>query len=80
MLLGVFLLGMLVRRANTMGAVVGIASGAVCVCMSMWAGVGELWYGAVACIPTFLAGVAASSLLPSPASSKTKGLVLGHVE
>lgn len=76
MLLGVFLLGMFVRRANTFGAVIGFACGAACVGLAMWAQVGELWYGAIACIPTFIVGALASYLFPPPGDEKTKGLLV----
>lgn len=75
-LLGVFLLGMLIRRASTCGAIVGFICGVFCVGLSMCAEIGELWYGAIACVPTFVVGAIASYLSVPPDSKKTKGLVV----
>ncbi|QDU98291.1 sodium:solute symporter family transporter [Lignipirellula cremea] len=55
-LLGLFLLGMLVRRANTPGALAGMATGLLCVAAAGPLGVSEQWYGAISCLPTLLAG------------------------
>ncbi len=41
----------------------------------MIAGVGELWYGAVACLSTLGGGLLASYLMPAPAAKKTLGLM-----
>ncbi len=74
MLLGVFLLGIFSRRANTGGAIVGFAGGLVSVAAAMWAGVGELWYGAIACLPTILIGSFASYLFAPPDEAQTAEL------
>jgi len=78
LLLAVYLLGMLVPRANTVGALVGLAAGSAslafvwtCTEMDGW------WYGAYTCLPAFLVGVAASYLLPPPRSDQLKGLAFG---
>lgn len=80
MLLGVFLLGMLVRRAGTASALIGFASGVLCVSLAMWTGVGELWFGAIACVPTFLVGALASMLFEPPDENQVLGLVLPFSE
>ena len=67
LLLGLFLLGMLSRRANTPGAMIGFVAGAVCVGLAMRLQVGGLWFGAVACVPTAVVGMLASYLFPPPA-------------
>lgn len=69
-LLGLFLLGMLVRRASAWGAVVGWLAGVIiaipiCFCTrTSW-----LWYGVVGCAVTVFAGWLASLLLPSRSSA-----------
>lgn len=61
MLLAVFLLGMLVRSANQMGVLVGIATGLLCLA-AVWIGtdIPNWWYGAFTIIPTFVVGAIAS--------------------
>lgn len=77
LLLGVFLLGMLVRRANTGGAALGFLGGSICIGIAMANEVGELWYGALGCVPTFIIGVLASYCFPPPTPEQTQGLVIG---
>lgn len=75
LLMGVYLLGMLVPRANAGGALVGLVAGSAslafvwtCTDMHAW------WYGVYTCLPAFLVGVAASYLLPPPRSDQLRGL------
>ena len=76
LLLGVFLMGMLVRRANTAGAAVGLAAGALCLAL-VWTrtDISAWWYGAYTCLPTFGVGVLASYLFRPPRPDQLKGLV-----
>jgi Na+/proline symporter len=75
LLLAVFLMGMLIPRANTAGALVGLAAGAVSLAF-VWTqtDVHGWWYGAYTCLPTFGVGVLASYLFPKPAPGKMRGL------
>lgn len=75
LLLGVFLMGLLVPRANAGGAVVGLAAGAVGLAAA-WtrSDVSGWWYGAFTCLPTFVMGVAASCLFPRPRPEQRRGL------
>ena len=62
-LLGLFLLGMLVKRATAWGAVVGWFAGVVAVIpVCFFSGTSWLWYGVVGCGVTFLVGWLASLL------------------
>jgi len=76
-LLGIFLLGLLVKRANAVGTVIGWLAGVLAllpVCFFqgsfLWAKTSFLWYGVIGCGATILVGWLASLLLSfwSPAS------------
>ncbi len=78
LLLGVYLLGMLVPRANTLGALAGLAAGSIslalvwtCTDIHVW------WYGAFTCTPVFVVGVAASYLSAPPRPDQRRGLLFG---
>lgn len=55
-LLGMFLLGMLSRRANSFGVLVGTIAGTVCALLATRTAVSWLWYGPVGCFATILLG------------------------
>jgi SSS family solute:Na+ symporter len=62
-LLGVFLLGVLTKRANQSGAMVGMACGlAVELYIWLWTHVPWTWYVALGTIVTFVIGYSASVL------------------
>ena len=72
------LLGMLVPRANTGGALVGLAAGAAGLAfVSTCTEVHGWWYGIFTCLPAFLVGVAASYLFSPPCTEQLKGLAFG---
>ena len=75
LLLAVFLMGMLVPRANTGGAMVGLLAGAASL-MYVWTqtDICGWWYGAFTCVPAFVVGVGASYLFPAPRQEQLKGL------
>jgi len=82
-LLGVFLLAILVKRANTVGTVIGWLAGVVAlvpVCFFktsfLWAKTSFMWYGFVGCTATLLVGWLASALfsLVSPTPEHHTGL------
>ncbi len=78
LLMGVYLLGMLVPRANTGGALVGLAAGAAGLAfVSTCTEVHGWWYGIFTCLPAFLVGVAASYLFSPPCTEQLKGLAFG---
>ena len=79
LLLGVYLLGMLVPRANTGGALVGLATGAASLAI-VWActDIHGWWYGLFTCTPVFFVGAAASYLFPPPRPESSRGLVCGN--
>lgn len=63
-LVGVFLLGMLSRRAGPKGALSGFAAGFLTVlCVASFTGVSYMWYSAIGGTLTFLVGILTSSLL-----------------
>jgi Na+/proline symporter len=78
LLMGVYLLGMLVPRANTGGALVGLVIGFSSL-VFVWTrtDIHAWWYGVYTCLPTFLMGAAVSYLLPRPRSDQLKGLAFG---
>ena len=69
-MLGLFLLAMLSRRANSAGAWIGFVSGAI-VLSATWitTDVSHWWYGALTCVPTFVVGWLASWAFPIPRPS-----------
>jgi len=75
-LLGLFLLGMLSRRANTPGAVIGWVTGVLVVIPVCFASnISFLWYTLIGLIATFGAGWLVSWLFPAPELRQTDGLV-----
>jgi sodium-coupled monocarboxylate transporter 8/12 len=65
-LLGLFLLGILVRRANTVGAIAGWLVGVlVLIPVCFHTKVSFLWYGVVGCGVTILVGWTVSGLFPA---------------
>ena len=76
LLMAVFLLGMLVKRANSGGVWVGLAAGVTVLALT-WNHVDGTWHGAMSCLPTFFAGWATSYFFPSPPIEKIRGLVVG---
>ena len=76
-LLGVFLLGILVTRANEQGSLLGAVIGFATICaVGLATPINLFWYAPIGCTATFVAGVLASTLFPSPAANKTAGLTL----
>jgi len=67
MLLGVYLLGMFVSRANLPGVMIGLAAGVVCLA-SVWIGtdIPKWWFGAFTMLPTFAVGAIASLFFDPP--------------
>lgn len=67
MLLGVYLLGMFVSRANLPGVLIGIVTGLVCLA-AVWIGtdIPKWWFGAFTIAPTFLVGGIASLFFDPP--------------
>jgi solute:Na+ symporter, SSS family len=76
-LVGVFLLGMLVRRANAWGALSGLVGGvAVVLLVAAFTPVAGMWFGAVSALSAFGIGCAASLLRPPPGESTRELVVL----
>lgn len=75
-LLGVFLLGMLVPRANAGGALIGVGAGVSCLLAVLLTSLSHWWYGAVTCVPTVAVGALASLLFPAPPAEKVDGLIV----
>lgn len=82
MLLAVYLLGMLVRRANSPGVLIGFAAGLVCLAgVWIFTEIPQWWFGAFAMVPTFVCGAVASLLFAPPSASALKDTLLrGRVE
>lgn len=76
-LLGLFLLGATVRRANAAGAIIGLAAGMASLAAIFPSNIAFWWYGAFTCIPTFVVGAVASLLFEAPPSEKVQGLLVG---
>lgn len=75
-LLGLFVLGAAVRRANARGALIGLAAGGVALALIFPSDINPWWYGAFTGIPTLAAGAIASLLFPAPPKEKVAGLLL----
>jgi len=76
LLLGVYLLGMFVPRANTGGTWLGVASGIACLAaVAAATEVPAWWYGACACLPTVVVGTLASFAFAPPRADQLQGLV-----
>lgn len=66
-LMAVFLLGMFAPRANSAGALLGLATGAVCLLLVITAtSIPKWWYGAFTIFPTLLVGIIASRFFAPP--------------
>jgi sodium-coupled monocarboxylate transporter 8/12 len=76
-LLGLFLLGMLVPRTNTLGAMTGVLTGFVSLIFLYAAksNVSFMWYAMFGCIITMVVGYLVSLLMPPPPDSKLDDLV-----
>jgi SSS family solute:Na+ symporter len=76
LLLGLFLLGMLVPRANAAGACVGLIAGAAVLAgVIVRTNVPHWWYGAFTCFPAFFVGWLASYAFRPPPPEKMRGVV-----
>ena len=74
MLMGVYLLGMLVRRANLPGMLCGVATGSVALSIANWHfEVPVQWLGLFSIVPTFLVGWMASWLFAPPSQTALEG-------
>lgn len=76
-LLGLFLLGAMVPRANAQGALIGLMAGGAALAAIFPSSIAVWWYGAFTCIPTLVVGAVASLLFPPPPEEKVRGLMLG---
>jgi len=79
-LLGLFFLGMLLRRVTARGALVGWLAG-VAVLLLVWlaTGVSFIWYALIGCGATMIVGYLVSLLEPAPDPQRLEGLVWsGH--
>lgn len=77
-LLGLFLLGMLFKRANAPGAVIGWLAGmGVLTPICFFTNVSFLWYAVIGVIATVLAGWTASWLFPPPEPRQLRDLTRG---
>ena len=75
-LLGLFLLGALVPRANAAGAAAGLLAGLASLAAIFPTAITPWWYGALTCLPTLLVGFLASLLFPPPVEDKVRGFVV----
>ena len=83
LILGLFVLGMLSKRANTAGAWIGFVAGAtsliaVYMISEVWAWqkVSHWWYGFVTSVPTLSIGLLASRFFPPPGEKQIDGLIV----
>ena len=60
--LGIFLLGMSVKRASTSSAMIGLAAGTIGLILTFVFEISHWWFGANTCVPTYVAGAVASCL------------------
>jgi SSS family transporter len=77
MLLAIYLLGMLMQRANLEGILIGLAAGLIClVLVWVYTDIPKWWFGAFTILPTFVAGAIASRCFPKPPESMLKDTLL----
>jgi SSS family transporter len=76
-LLGLFLLGAGVRRANAQGAIIGLVAGVASLAAAIPSSLSVWWYGAITCVPIVLVGALASLFFPRPSDKQVHGLVIG---
>ncbi len=75
-LLGIFLLGMLTRRANQGGTLIaGLAGFALVICTVFRTEVSFMLYTLIGCVTTLILGALLSLLFPQPEEGKLQGLV-----
>ena len=67
--LGLFLLGMSVKRATSNTAMIGLTAGTIGLVMTFVFEISHWWYGAITCVPTYLVGVMASCMVSSDDTS-----------
>lgn len=78
LMLGIFLLGMLSPRANTPGALIGLAGGILFFGVAKAAGM-SFWYdGACTTTATLFVGLFASLLFPPPSEKQLQGVEVGN--
>ncbi len=74
-LLGLFLLGMMTKRANAKGAVIGWVAGfAVLIFVAFTTKVSFLWYAMIGCVITMTVGWVTSLLMAPPNPKQLEGL------
>jgi SSS family solute:Na+ symporter len=77
MLLAIYLLGMLMRRANLAGILIGLVAGLIClVLVWVFTDIPKWWFGAFTIFPTFVVGAIASLCFPRPSESALKETLL----
>jgi hypothetical protein len=77
MLLAIYLLGMLMQRANLEGILIGLTAGLIClVLVWVYTDIPKWWFGAFTILPTFVAGAVASLCFPRPPESALKDTLL----
>ncbi len=76
-LLGLFLLGMLFKRANVQGAVLGWFAGVIVLVPVCFATrISFFWYASIGCAATIITGLITSSFFPKPTVQQLDDLVL----
>ena len=79
MLLAIYLLGMLTRRANLPGVLIGLAAGLVCLAVVwVFTDVPKWWFGAFTIVPTFVVGAISSLCFPRPPESALRDTLLSR--
>ena len=74
-----YLLGMLLRRANLQGVLVGFAAGLASLAgVWIFTDVPTWWFGAFTIVPTFVVGAIASLLFPAPPESALRNTLLSR--
>jgi SSS family transporter len=77
MLLAIYLVGMLIRRTNLPGVLIGLAVGLLCLA-AVWifTDIPTWWFGAFTIVPTFIAAAIASLFFPPPDKAALKDTLL----
>jgi SSS family transporter len=75
-ILGVFVLGMLSRRANAPGATIGLLAGALGGAVAFQIEASSFWFGAFTSVPTFIVGWLASFAFPAPDPTQVERMLV----
>jgi SSS family solute:Na+ symporter len=75
-ILGMFVLGLFSRRANSSGATLGLLAGAIGGAVAFQIEAHSFWFGAFTSVPTLVVGWLASFAFPAPDAEQVERLLV----